>query len=437
MIIRRSRRLAAIAAVAVLATMVTACGTGSTGSGAGASQSQSIPEAGVDDGTTLTMWSRAPLEAQAKHAVEAYNSTHKNQVSLELLPNDDVEGKVGAALQTNTLPDILAGDVVRVPYWAQQGIFQDLTTEINGLPNKADLQQGHIDAGTVNGAEYTLPFVTDISVMVWNKDLYKQAGLDPDKGPSTVQEFHDQAAAVAKLNKSGVAGTYVPGQSGGALVFQLFPMLWGNGEQVLSQDGKQSLMASDSAKKIYTVYRDLASAPNGVGAGSKEETGATWTAPFQDGKIGVMPYPYTAVSSLFKNSPFDVGVAPIPGVNGGSSTFLGGDAIGVTRSSSHVAQAWNFMAWLMTEDAQQKVFADNNDTASNLKVLESGYSKADPRTVVANSTIKTGRTPVSVNFNEAFNAAGSPWQLLIQHAIWGDGSTVDADNTAITTVLGQ
>ena len=49
---------------------------------------------------------------------------------------------------------------------------------------------------------------------------------------------------------------------------------------------------------------------------SKEETGATWTAPFANGKIGVMPYPNTSTTALFdaeKDGGFEVGVAPIPG----------------------------------------------------------------------------------------------------------------------------
>ena len=176
--------------------------------------------------------------------------------------------------------------------------------------------------------------------------------------------------------------------------------------------------------------------PNGLGAGSKEETGATWTAPFQDGNVGVMQYPYTAVSGLFETADFDIGVAGIPGTDGGQSTFLGGDALGISNSSENVDQAWNFMAWLMSDEAQQEVFADNNDTASNLTVLENGYQDADPRTLIANATIKDGRTPVATAFNEAFNAAGSPWQLLIQDAVWGDGSKVDESNDSITSVLG-
>ena len=129
-------------------------------------------------------------------------------------------------------------------------------------------------------------------------------------------------------------------------------------------------------------------------------------------------------------------VAGIPGVEGNQSTFLGGDALGISKSSKKVAQAWNFMSWLMSDEAQQKVFADNNDTASSLSVLENGYANADERTKIANATIKDGRAPVAVNFNEAFNAAGSNWQLLIQDAVWADGSQVDSLNEQITATLG-
>ncbi|WP_371744532.1 sugar ABC transporter substrate-binding protein [Georgenia sp. TF02-10] len=426
---------AAVLAGGLLLAGLTACGSDDEGEAGG--DAVSIPAEGTDDGTTLTMWTRAPLERQAINAVEAYNATHENQVELEILPNDDVEGKVGAAAQTDTLPDILAGDVVRIPYWTNEGIFLDITEQIDSLANLDDLQQGHIDAGTIEGGKHTLPFVTDISVMVWNKDLYEQAGLDPEQGPQTLDEFVEHATAVAALDQEGVAGSYLAGQSGGALVFKLLPSIWASGGEPLSADGTEAMMASDEATAVYSAYRQLAEIDNGLGAGSRDETGATWTAPFQEGNIGVMPYPFTAVTGMFEDGPFEVGVAPIPGVDGGGSTFLGGDAIGISRSSENAAQAWNFMAWLMSDEAQQTVFADNNDTAANLTVLAEGYADADPRTAIANATVADGRTPVAVNFNEAFNAAGSPWQLLIQDAVWGDASTIEAHNDAINAILAQ
>ena len=431
-----TRTLAGIAAAALIVPLA-ACGGSGNG---GTATAEGIPAKGTDDGTEITLWTRSPLERQAKNVVEAYNKSHKNQVKLEIIPNDDMEGKVGGASQTDSLPDILAGDVVRIPYWASEGIFTDITKQIDGLDNKADLQQGHIEAGTVDGAEYTLPFITDVSVMVWNKTLYKEAGLDPEQGPKSIAEFTEQAKKVAALNKDGVAGSYLAGQSGGALVFDLFPSVWADGESVMNKDGSEATLDNDSMKGVLDAYKELANTTNGLGAGSKEETGATWTAPFANGKIGVMPYPNTSTTALFdaeKDGGFEVGVAPIPGTKEGkTSTFLGGDAMGISKDSKHVAQAWNVLYWLMQSDAQKEVFADQGDTASNIQTLKTAYKDADPRIQTINSVIidGNGQTPKSPAFNEAFNAAGSPWQLLVQNAVWGSGD-LKADNKAVTDVL--
>ena len=431
-----TRTLAGIAAAALIVPLA-ACGGSGNG---GTATAEGIPAKGTDDGTEITLWTRSPLERQAKNVVEAYNKSHKNQVKLEIIPNDDMEGKVGGASQTDSLPDILAGDVVRIPYWASEGIFTDITKQIDGLDNKADLQQGHIEAGTVDGAEYTLPFITDVSVMVWNKNLYKEAGLDPEQGPKSIDQFVEQAKKVAALNKDGVAGSYRAGQSGGALVFDLFPSVWADGESVMNKDGSEATLDNDSMKGVLDAYKELANTTNGLGAGSKEETGATWTAPFANGKIGVMPYPNTSTTALFdaeKDGGFEVGVAPIPGTKEGkTSTFLGGDAMGISKDSKHVAQAWNFLYWLMQSDAQKEVFADQGDTASNIQTLKTAYKDADPRVQTINSVIidGNGQTPKSPAFNEAFNAAGSPWQLLVQNAVWGSGD-LKADNKAVTDVL--
>ena len=423
------------------AAMLAGCGSNNAEGGSASKGAAKMSATGTDDGTEITLWTRSPLERQAKNAVEAYNKSHKNQVKLEIIPNDDMEGKVGGASQTDSLPDILAGDVVRIPYWASEGIFADITEQIDGLENLDDVQSGHIAAGTVDGAKHTLPFVTDISVMVWNKDLYAEAGLDPEQGPTSYAEFEEQAKAVAALNKDGVAGSYLAGQSGGALVFKLFPTVWADDEEVMNEDGTKALLDSDSAKDMLKVWRNLAETKNGLGDGSKEETGATWTAPFANGKIGVMPYPNTSIAAIIEaeaEGGFKCGVCAIPGnEKDTSSTFLGGDAMGISKDCKNLDQAWNFLAWLMSEDAQQEVFADNNDTASNLKVLANGYEKADERVRTFNATIETGHTPVSANFNEAFNAAGSPWQILVQDAVWGDESKIADDNQAITDVLAQ
>lgn len=341
--------------------------------------------------------------------------------------------KVGAAAGSGGLPDLFAADIVYVPNWVEQGLFQDVTDRIDQLDFADQINQGHLEAGTYEDQEYVLPFVLDISVLFYNKDLYEQAGLDPEAGPTSLEEFAEQAKAVDALG-GGVDGTFFGGNCGGCLVFTWFPSVWAADEDVLSADGTESLLASDTAQDVYAVYKDLVDS-DAVGAGTRDETGATWVAPFQEGKVGVMPYPATLLSTA--DETVDVGVAPIPGPGGGESTFVGGDGIGISKDSEQSDQAWNFLSWVMSEEAQVEVLAKNGDVVSRADLVDNEYSSADPRVVTINEIASKGRTPVARNFQQAFNAPNSPWLTLVRNAVFGDGSSIEPDNEEITAVLSQ
>jgi multiple sugar transport system substrate-binding protein len=387
---------------------------------------------GVDDGASLTLWTRAPLEKQAKLLVEAYNASHKNQVKLTVVPNDDYVAKVGAAAGASGLPDLFAADIVYVPNWVKSGLFKDITSNINALPFKDTINKGHLSAGTLDGKEYVLPFVLDLSMLFWNKALFKEAGLDPEKAPATLADFAAAAKAIQGLHKPGVYGTATGLNCGGCLVFTWFPSIWASGSDVMSPDGTSSMLGSDTASKVFSTWQDLWKS-GAVLPSSKDESGPTWTAGFTQGKVGLMFYPATLLSS----TPFDAGVAGIPGVTGGASTFNGGDGIGISKDSKKEAQAWNFLNWMMSEKAQVDVLAKDNDVVSRSDLANNQYAAKDPRLVTINQVAGQGKTPVALNFQQAFNAVNSPWVVLVRNAVLGNGGSLAKDNDAITAVLKQ
>jgi len=414
--------------VATLTLGVAACGSDEP---SGTDAAKAGPN-GVDDGSELTLWTRAPLEKQAKLLVDAYNAGHQNKVKLTVVPNDDYVAKVGAAAGSGGLPDLFAADIVYVPNWVNQGLFQDLSTNINGLSFKDSINKGHLAAGTLDGKEYVLPFVLDLSMLFWNKKLFKDAGLDPEKAPATLEEYAAAAKAVQAMKKDGVYGTAAGLNCGGCLVFTWFPSIWAGGGEVLSADGTESKLADDNAQKVYSTWRDLWKS-GAVLPSSAGETGPTWTAAFTEGKVGLMLYPATLLSS----TPFDVGVAGIPGPGGGASTFVGGDGIGVSKDSKKAAQAWNFLSWMMSEDAQVEVLAKNKDVVSRSDLANNKYATQDPRLVTINEVAGKGDTPVAMNFQQAFNAPSSPWLTLVRDQVLTGSGDLQKDNGAITSVLKQ
>ena len=132
---------------------------------------------------------------------------------------------------------------------------------------------------------------------------------------------------------------------------------------------------------------------------TKTETGPTWTGYFPKGNIGIMPMPASlqgmANAALADE---DIGVTTIKGVNGGESTFVGGDAIGISRDSKVADAAWNFMSWCSSDEAQVEVVAKGGNVVARTDLANNQYSSADPRLVIFNTIAGKGQTPFALNF---------------------------------------
>jgi multiple sugar transport system substrate-binding protein len=89
----------------------------------------------------------------------------------------------------------------------------------------------------------------------------------------------------------------------------------------------------------------------------------------------------------------------------------------------------------MSEDAQVGVVAKDGNVVSRPDLANNQYSAADPRLATMNGISAKGQTPFALNFQQAFNDPQSPWIALMQDAIFGDASKIDADNDAINAAL--
>ena len=448
-------RLPALATIAIL--LVAACGPGgspapaASSPGASASASASAPSSpdasgaspsasagaeaqGVDDGTQLTMWTRAATEARSKALVDAYNESHENTIDLRVVPTDDYQTTVGAAAPNNELPDLFSADVVFMPNWTSAGLFTDLTDRINGLPNLDQIGQAHIETSTWEGRKYGLPFVIDLSVWMYNKRLFREAGLDPEAAPKSLAEFADAARKVDALG-GDVHGTFFGGNCGGCNVFTWWPITWASGEEVMNPEGTESLLNSETNKQIYSTFRALWE-EDVIHPDSQAEAGPTWTGYFPQGNIGIMPMPASLQGMANEAlADEDIGVTAIAGLTGGQSTFVGGDSIGISKDSDAPDAAWNFVAWLFTEEAQVDVVAAGGNVVARSDLANNEHTANDPRLVLFNEIAAEGKTPFALNFGQTYNDPQGPWIVLFRDAVFGDASQVDAHNESINESL--
>lgn len=450
----RSRlRLPTLAIIGVL--VVAACNSGTASPSASSAASQppasapaasdtptgsappagAIPEQGVDDGSTITMWSRAATETRVQSQVDAYNATHQNKVELRLVPTDEYVAVVGNAATANELPDLFSADVVFMPNWTSQGLFMDITDRIDGLPGIDNVGQAHIVASSWEGKKYGLPFIIDLSVWMYNRDLFEQAGLDPDAPPTNLAEFAAAARAVQGLGLEGVYGTSFGGNCGGCNVFTWWPIIWAQGEDVMNAEGTEALLNSATSKEIYRTFGALWD-EGAINPQSIEETGPTWVAPFTAGQVGIMPWP-ASLQEAETMAKDNIGVTAIAGTSSGESTFVGGDSIGLSKDAKNPEAAWNFITWMLGDYNQVEVVAKAGNVVARTDLADNQYSAADPRLVLFNEVAGVGVTPFALHFNAAYNDPQSPWIQLFRAAVFedADDATIDELNANITSVL--
>jgi multiple sugar transport system substrate-binding protein len=423
----RARRLVGVAGLALGAVVLSGCQAGAAGS------SDTASVEATDDGTTITMWTRSSTSDFTTALVEAYNASHENQVDLTVIPFDAYQQKVGSAAGSGQLPDVVSSDVVFTPNYIQQGIFRDLTTEIDALPFKDDLAPGHMSVGEKDGRNYAVPHDLDLSAMFYNKVLFERAGLDPETPPTTLTGWVEAAEKIDALG-GDVNGFYFGGNCGGCMLFTTWPSVWAGGGDVLNEDGTEAQLDSDEAGDVYALYREVwekGLAPEGA----QTETGATFNQVFADGTVGIQPLGATAYGSFEASDALEVGVAPIPGVDGGTSTFLGGDTLSISATSEEAAAAWDFVSWTLSDEAQIDVLAKGGYLPARTDLADNEYSQADANVATMTALVEVGETPKSNAFGSTFNDANGPWTTYFRDQVFGDAGKRAADNDAITSAL--
>src|SRR5262249_26665205 len=146
---------------------------------------------------------------------------------------------------------------IYTPAFAAAGQLEDLTDWAKSLPYFNSLSPSHVKLGTYQDHIYGLPLSVETSIFAWNKDLYKKAGLDPDKAPADGGEIPANAAKARALGGDPSGLSFSGGGCGGCMIFPFTPLVWGAGVDILSADGKKATLDTPEMRKAVDIYRNM------------------------------------------------------------------------------------------------------------------------------------------------------------------------------------
>lgn len=385
---------------------------------------------------TISLWARSDTSPFIEPLVDAYNAEHDVTVELTLVPaGSSFTQKLGAALASGTGPDLVSLNLVYAPYFASAGQLVDVSDKAAELGYLDELNASERKLGTWDDKLYALPFTGDASALLYNRQLFEEAGLDPEAPPTTWQEIADAAAAITALGDD-TYGYYFPGSGSGWNLFTFTPFIWADGGDVLVGEGadQQPNLDSPEVQDALGFYRDLWDA-GVIPASAETDDGSQILSLFAAGKVGMLANGAFAYSELTANYPdIDFGITPIPGSSGGTASFAGGDTLAITKDSDDVDAAWDFIAWATSQSAQQEYIAG----AGVVPIREDAVpSDAGDNFRALVTAMAEGRTPKSTVYSELFEDPNGPWANMIHNSVFGGdiASEVATAQGQWTTIL--
>jgi multiple sugar transport system substrate-binding protein len=299
----------------------------------------------------ITIWvsSNEQELAWGKAVTEAWNAEHPDEpVTCQEVPaGTSSEEAVTAAIVAGTSPDLVFNcSPAALPDWVRQGGLVDLAT-FDGGAEHIESRNGPTAELYADGDQYyQLPWKANPVMVMYNRDLFAAAGIDPDSpGMDTYDSFLEGARAIVQSGAAGVAMWPDPSSTFYQSWFDYYPLyLAQTGGTMLVDDGRATFDSDDGravAEFWHTIYGE-GLAPREKSTDDAMTTGAAAMA--TTGPYAIATYKDT-IDYGFMPVPTQTGTAP-------SETFTFSDAKTVAMFSSSVnrATAWEFLTYATSEE---------------------------------------------------------------------------------------
>ena len=373
---------------------------------------------------TLTMWVRESAADPGGLMVALWNSTHESQIELTAIPDNQLVTKLATSIRAGDAPDLISFDLIYMPDFMKAGFLVDLTDQLAADPNYANHVQAYKDIATYEDRTYGVGFTPDVSILVWNKDLFRQAGLDPEVPPQTIYEIHAMATQIAASGPD-TYGYYFAGSCPGCNIFVTSPLMVAGGATILPRNADDPALQGDAIRVVLDEYRMMWE--EGLIPESAEvDAGENFVAAFTNGNVGIAGTGGFLLSLMQRNFPdFDYGVTLLPGLEPGQvSAFVGGDVVAIPTGGANEAVAREFVGWVLSDEAQLEGLAKNGILTTRTDLADNKYFADNAKVQTTAAALAAGYVPWVFHFADMVNSDSSPWINMLQRAVF-DGE-VDA-----------
>jgi len=393
-------------AILALVALLAGCGTGGgsyspAGGGQSSTQGQA-PAAGQPASSTgatsaasgekvhLVYFNARGAEAAERALVNRYMQDHPN-VDIEYLSTTSLSGPSDTDaianlifnIQAKKVIDVAKVEVSRTPLdLMASGSIQDLNsiggdalkTQLKGL-----LNNNYVD---INNGVWAVPYEYDPFGYVYNADLFKDAGLNPDNPPKS----WDELRTVSDTIKSKNANAWPICQPINNLA-KTMPWVWTSGGDYWDKPvlPTKADFTNPTVTDVYKFQQEWSQ----KGWRNTDELSDATTLQFMiSRKCSAVIYSSDLILQLQANDPkTDWRVAPIQSKDGNGTpyTYGGGSALAIPTTAAHPKEAMDFIMWLSSDDGQRLKY----NVTQGLNLADQDlFSQANPASMAVSDQLK-------------------------------------------------
>ena len=311
--------------------------------------------------TTLQYWTLfAGGDGDAMETlVDKFNEEHDSiQIERQRQPFDEYYDKLFTSMTGGDAPDLA---VFHTP---QIQRFTEALTPLGGMlsDGAADAYVDSIWQETEFGGDrLALPLDTHPNGLYYNKDIFREAGLDPESPPTTFEELKSAADTItAETDKQA----FSPDPYLRFFVRQFIAWQNGRGGEFLNEDNTEAAFGDDNGVALAQFYHDIANEWNWDLADTTDDRG---TKAFRSGDLA-MTINGTWYFGVLQEQDYDWGMTK-PFVAPGQSTpqtWANSHTIGVPNSSSKQEAAVEAAEWLTQNSLEWGTEAGHLPAAQNV-----------------------------------------------------------------------
>jgi len=371
----------------------TAPATSPAASVAGATDAAGSPKLNPDVSGTIDFWHfwGSPVRRNAIRRVLAICQQQLPNIKVNetFKPFGDIwTANIAAVAAGSGMPDVIVEDRPKLPQRAADNIDQSLQEYVTRDSfDSSQFWPFAWEQTLYNDEPYGIPFETEVRVLYWNKNAFKEAGLDPEQPPKTWAELEQFAD---KLDKKNDDGSYA--RIGFLPLWNIGPDVWGytNDVEWVSEGGQPSvndpkaIETMEFIKKWIDRYGGWQNVQN-----YKGQFGSAPNDVFMSGGVAMLTdiNGYTSQLDFFRPrvtnaagemENLDWGVSDLP-YNTDKASWSGGMALSIPRGAKNPEAAWEFIKCATGPEAQASWSRDTYAMAANQAAAKDPVLLADPR----------------------------------------------------------